>query len=75
VICKKTKGTPNPAKAKELLNGVAGRSMTLDMLIDPPNPIMLAMMGMEPVDVGEEIKRKSKAVVEAVEQLDAGAKP
>ncbi|KAK3301616.1 uncharacterized protein B0T15DRAFT_317537 [Chaetomium strumarium] len=70
---KSTAGTPNPAKAKELLSDVGGRSMTLDMVIDPPNPIMVAMMVMEPVDVAEEVKRKSKAVVEAVEQLDARA--
>ncbi|AEO69580.1 2f8e56ec-aae2-453b-bf8e-d34814733133 [Thermothielavioides terrestris] len=62
-------GTPNPAKAKEVMTDVAQRSVMLDLLVSSPNPMMMMIMGLEDVDFGDEIKRKAAAVAEAAAGL------
>ncbi|KAL2020355.1 hypothetical protein VTK56DRAFT_8484 [Thermocarpiscus australiensis] len=62
-------GTPNPAKTKELLADLIGRSMMVDMILN--NSAMAGMMGLslEPGLVSDELKAKAAAAVEAVRGL------
>ncbi|KAK3692138.1 hypothetical protein B0T22DRAFT_531682 [Podospora appendiculata] len=63
-------GKPNPAKARECKQDVFTRSQTFELLITAP-PARLAMMGLAAVDVGDEIKAKSKAVLEAFKPIES----
>ena len=57
---------PNPAKARELMRDVFSRSQMAEMMISGPST-MMAMMGLAPVQFGEQIKTGSKAVMAAFE--------
>lgn len=56
-------GDSGPAAAAGCFNDVCTRSWTIDMLIS--RPTSMVMMGLEPIDCGEDVKAKSKAVSEA----------
>jgi hypothetical protein len=58
-------GTPNPAKAKELMADVTGRAMMLDLLLSPASRSKLVLMGLGDVDFGEALRAKAAVVTEA----------
>ncbi|KAK3333353.1 hypothetical protein B0T19DRAFT_458565 [Cercophora scortea] len=57
-------GKPCPKVAKQFMRDIYTRSHTLDLLITAP-PMQQAAIGLVPVDLGGEIKARSKAVMEA----------
>ncbi|KAK3944230.1 hypothetical protein QBC46DRAFT_252280 [Diplogelasinospora grovesii] len=63
---------PSPDKAKESMIDVITRSHTVEMMLTGP-PGMIMMMGLQPVEFGEEIKAKSAAVMEACSRVDISA--
>lgn len=59
---------PGPQTALKCMSDVATRSQTLHMMIMDPS-IMLPIMGLACVDYGDEIKEKSKALVDCLEAV------
>ncbi|KAK1769820.1 hypothetical protein QBC33DRAFT_529226 [Phialemonium atrogriseum] len=59
---------PGPQTALKCMSDVTTRSQTLHMMIMDPS-IMLPIMGLACVDYGDEIKEKSKALVDCLEAV------
>lgn len=70
LTCEINKAESNKAKARELMEDVFTRSLTMDMLITDVNPRMMIVMGLARVDFGEEIKAASKAVMGAFDGIE-----
>ncbi|KAH6625048.1 hypothetical protein B0J18DRAFT_200489 [Chaetomium sp. MPI-SDFR-AT-0129] len=57
---------PDPAHARELMSDVAGRVAMLSMLMGG-NPMMLGMMGLQPVEFGDTLKTRLGELEKAAE--------
>ncbi|KAK0711541.1 hypothetical protein B0H67DRAFT_555504 [Lasiosphaeris hirsuta] len=61
---------PQPDKAREFMRDVFTRSSTANLMVnEEKQSMMLMMMGLSPIDFGDEVKAKSKAVMDAFEPI------
>ncbi|KAK4043283.1 hypothetical protein C8A01DRAFT_13181 [Parachaetomium inaequale] len=64
------KGTPDPAQAWEHFSDAGCRCTLIELMLCHPNRAMMAAMGLQDMDFGEELKGKAREVVEAVKGLE-----
>lgn len=61
--------TPAPEKIREHMEDVFTRSLTINLMV-MDTPAKLMSMGLIPIDFGDEIKAKAKAMVDSFDGIE-----